>query len=51
MTYTPRRVAALTEINARLDAHEKAEMIEAVLIGSHGGKKTAGIIKKLREVL
>lgn len=51
MSYTPRRVSALSNVGARIDAQDKADAIEAVAIGSHGGKRTAAIVKKLREVL
>ena len=51
MTYTPRMLSAWAEIHARVAAQDKADMIEAVAVGTNGGKKIPGILKKLRESL
>jgi hypothetical protein len=49
MTYTPKRLAAWAEAHARVAISDRADMIEAIAVGTNGGKKLHGILKKMRE--
>jgi len=49
MTYTPKRLATWAEAHDRVAIADRADMIEAIAVGTNAGKKLTSILKKMRE--